>query len=432
MHRKASWRPKLRYRRFQHSTCHTEEIALKRTEAEALAGLAGQTARGVTRLAQDTQNAVTDRVYEHLTARIGRSLRPIHRVHRGLTQHAYFWVHVGLQAAALTARAVSAARANDVGSISERPRPHGALAILNGVTGDRLHREGSALAVPMTLRHAGRDVAPEPLRLRAAYGRGHTRLAIFVHGLVETEDAWRYRARERWGEPGASYGSRLLTDLGYLPIWVRYNTGRRLNANGAALARLLAQLVRAWPGSVDELVLVGHSMGGLVLLSALNEAHAASSLPVRAAITLGSPRGGAPLARQAAALERVARSVAPAHWLGGLLGLRSEGIRDLHGPGTVPLRAPAGVDEYAVLSTITPRTASQVGARIGDGLVPVPARHPVETAVLGGLHHLDLLNHPRVYERLTTWLAAPTRSVTTPALRAPAPTPFAGSGVVDR
>ncbi len=70
-----------------------------------------------------------------------------------------------------------------------------------------------------------------------------------------------------------------------------------------------------------------------------------------------------------------------------------------------------------MLSTITPRATSVVGARIGDGLVPVPARHTVDTAVLGGLHHLDLLNHPRVYERLTTWLA---------------PAPAAGTAVAAR
>lgn len=381
----------------------------------------------MTRLAQDTQNAVTDRAYDRLASRIGdagSAVKPIHLVHRGMTQHAYFWVHVGLQAAAVAARAVSGARANDEGSISDRPRAYGTLGVLNGFTGDRLHRDGSALAVPMTLRHAGRDVAPEPTSLRTAYGRGHRRLAVFVHGLVETEDAWRYRARERWGAPGVSYGSRLHTDLGYLPIWVRYNTGRRVTTNGAALATLLAGLVRSWPEPVEELVLVGHSMGGLVILNALAEADAATSLPVRAAITLGSPRDGAPLERQADAMEQVARSVAPAHWLGGIVGLRSEGIRDLHGNTPTP-RAPSGVDEYAVLSTITPRTTSAVGAQIGDGLVPVPARHTVETAVLGGLHHLDLLNHPRVYERLTTWLAAPRAGTTAPA-------PAAATGVLDR
>lgn len=379
-------------------------MTLKRAEAEALARLTGQAARGITRLAQDTQNAVTDRAYAQLASRIGPSARPLHLIHRGLTQHAYFWVHAGLEAASLTARMVSATRANDVGSIRDRPRAHGTLAVVNGIRGDHLHRDGSALALPMTVRHAGRDVPAEAGSLRTAYGRGHTRLAVFVHGLVETEDAWRYRSSERWGNPGTSYGSRLHADLGYLPVWVRYNTGRAVAANGAALSTLLTRLVAAWPARVEELVLVGHSMGGLVILSALAQAGATTSLPVRAAITLGSPREGSPLERGAGAVEGLARSAASATWLGGLLGLRSEGIRDLRG-GPASHAVPSTVGQYAVLSTITPRPTSTVGARIGDGLVPVPARHTVETAVLGGLHHLDLLNHPRVYERLTAWLA---------------------------
>ncbi len=380
--------------------------ALKRTEAEALARLAGQAARGVTRLAQSTQGAVTDRTYERLARWVGPAVRPVHAVHRSLTQHAYFWVHVGLEAAALATRRVSHARASDAGSIADRPRGHHVLAVLNGVTGDHLHRDGSPLAVPMTLRNAGRDVALTRGALRAAYGRESTRIAVFVHGLVETEDAWRYRASQRWGEPDVSYGSRLQDDLGYLPLWVRYNTGRPVAANGAALATLLDAVVQEWPEPVEELVLVGHSMGGLVILRSLTQSDRLAALPVRAAVTLGSPREGAPLERFADAVERSARAAPPASWLGGLLGVRSQGVKDLLRGSAPTVPVPASVGQYAVLSTLVPTARSTVGGWIGDGLVPVPARHTVETAVLGGLGHLDLLNHPRVYDRLRSWLAA--------------------------
>ena len=214
-------------------------------------------------------------------------------------------------------------------------------------------------------------------------------------------------ARARGGAPPGS-----ATAAGCTPTWATCRSGcattpaATLAANGAALAALLTRLVRAWPATVEELVLVGHSMGGLVILSALAQSDEAASLPVRAAITLGSPRHGAPLERHADAVERRTRSVPRRQVGGGILRLRSEGIKDLHGgAGPTSLACPPTVGQYAVLSTITPRPTSAVGARIGDGLVPVPARHTVETAVLGGLHHLDLLNHPRVYERLTTWLA---------------------------
>lgn len=63
------------------------------------------------------------------------------------------------------------------------------LAVLNGAHGDLLQRELAALALPMTLRHQGRDLAAEPEALRAAYPHPTPRLAVFLHGLLETEDA---------------------------------------------------------------------------------------------------------------------------------------------------------------------------------------------------------------------------------------------------
>lgn len=379
--------------------------ALKRAEMDELARLAGQAARGVAWVAEDTQQAVTDSVYRLLPSRIGPIAGPIQQIQRGMVRHAYFWVHAGLAIATVAARAVISARATDAMSIHDRPRLGRNVAVLNGFRGDRLHREGSALSVPMTLRHAGTDVPVHPESLRTAYGSEHTRLAVFVHGLVETEHSWRYRAQERWGDPTVSYGSRLAEDLGYLPLWVRYNSGLRISSNGAAFAGLLTALVDSWPQPVDEILLVGHSMGGLVILRALDGAPAWRDT-VRGVVTLGSPREGAPLARHAAATERLVRSSATARWLGHLIALRSEGIHDLHDGGPSGADLPASIGQFAVLSTLTPRPTSPFGVRLGDGLVPVPDRHTVRTDVVGGLNHMDLLNHPRVYDKLRTWVAA--------------------------
>ncbi len=315
---------------------------MKRAEAESLAHLTGQAARGVTRIAQDTQNAVTDRVYERLTPRIGPVAGPIHTIHRALTQHAYFWVHAGLEAAALAARMVTAARASGIGSISDRPRGHATLAVVNGIRGDHLHREGSPLALPMTLRHAGRDVAADAGSLRTAYGRGHTRLAVFVHGLVETEDSWQYRSSARWGSAGVSYGSRLHADLGYLPIWLRYNTGRTLAANGAALAALLTRLVRG----------LARDGGGARPRRALDGWAGHPQRPGavrrgRVAAGAGRHHPGQPAPRRPPRAPcRRGRSGAPdpvpaARWASGILRLRSEGIKDLRGDAATHEPQPA-------------------------------------------------------------------------------------------
>ena len=57
-------------------------------------------------------------------------------------------------------------------------------------------------------------------------------------------------------------------DLGYTPVFVRFNTGRHISENGASLAALLDELVADWPVEVERIAIVGHSMGGLVARSA--------------------------------------------------------------------------------------------------------------------------------------------------------------------
>ena len=90
-------------------------------------------------------------------------------------------------------------------------------------------------------------------------------------------------------------------------------------------------------------------------------------------------------------------------WLSGLIGVRSTGIRDLHDALEYdPL--PARVRDYVVLGSLTPDSWPPSAPRLGDGLVPIPSDYAENTVVLGGMHHLDLLNHPRVYERLRVWL----------------------------
>ena len=81
-------------------------------------------------------------------------------------------------------------------------------------------------------------------------------VVVFLHGLGETEHAW--------GSP--NYGD-LLDDV--TPVFIRFNTGRHISENGAALAALLDALVRDWPVEVERITLIGHSMGGLVARSAV-------------------------------------------------------------------------------------------------------------------------------------------------------------------
>src|SRR4051794_3802711 len=150
-------------------------------------------------------------------------------------------------------------------TLSITPRGSAVIAAVNGLIGDTLEREGSVLAEPMSVRVAGEAIAPAPDALVKAFPHATPRMVVFVHGLMESEFAWRRADRE-------TYGERLARDLGVTPLYVRYNTGRRVSENGRALAELLELVADAWPVTIEQIALVGHSMGGLVARSACHQA----------------------------------------------------------------------------------------------------------------------------------------------------------------
>ncbi len=337
------------------------------------------------------------------------------------------------------------------------PRRDAWVAVLNGVLGDHLQRSGNPLAVPMQLRQNGLAVDDADLQAAAvaasAAGSGTVatpklpgstaarpgQLLLMVHGLCMSDLGW---CRE-----GHDHGRQLAADLGLTPVYAWYNSGLHIATNGALLADRLERLLIAAPAAVQELVIVSHSMGGLVARSACHQAIAAGhAWPARLQkmVFLGSPHHGAPLERAGNWLHRaidLSPYLAP---FTRLTGLRSDGITDLrHGRllaadwqgaarfdardlrGPVPL--PAGVACYAMASlrqAAGPPAAHRraaalesASALIGDGLVPLDSalgRHRRKALHLGfpkerqwvgqGIHHLALLDDPQVYRQLLAWL----------------------------
>jgi len=214
-------------------------------------------------------------------------------------------------------------------------------------------------------------------------------------------------------------------DVGCSSVFVRFNSGRRVSANGRSLAALLDSVVESWPVEVERISLVGHSMGGLVARSAC---HAGGSWTesVRHVVSLGSPHTGAPL-EEAVHLAGAALAAVPeTRPFAGLLRRRSGGIRDMRRGSLVDedwldrdpdaLRAAArrevplldGATHCFVSATVTRDPSHPVARLIGDWLVlePSASHRAQESLHVGGAHHLALLNHPRVYERLRAWLAS--------------------------
>lgn len=264
-------------------------------------------------------------------------------------------------------------------------------------------------------------------------------MCVFVHGLAATERLWSQSAEEHYGDPDVTFGSRLSVDLGFTPLYLRYNTGRHISENGRALAALLAELQDVYPVSIEEIVLVGHSMGGLVARSAAHYAKKHEEPWVgnlRHVVCIGSPHLGAPLEKVvnlvSGGLKKIDASGArvPAE----LLDSRSAGIKDLRYGYTVDeewegkdpdqmfadsrrnLPFVDGVGYYFVAATIGRDRDHPLGRVLGDLLVRVPsasgeAPRPAhqldfdEGVVFAGMNHIQVVNHPDVYEALLPFLS---------------------------
>ena len=274
------------------------------------------------------------------------------------------------------------------------------VGVLNGAVGDHLAEAGNGLDLGLRLRHADRWLGAD-----AVPG---ARMVVFVHGLCTTELSWSLEAEKTLGRPELNYGS-LLEERGFTSVFARYNTGRPVADNGTALAGALARLVDANP-QLEQLVLVGHSMGGLV-----SRAATAIGGPwldhLSHVVCLGSPHEGAPLARFGHAAAEVLETIdLPAtQVIGRIVANRSAGIHDLRHrdlPATGDLLP--GVRYLFLAATVA--GDHPVSRWFGDGLVPVysasgPDAPGVEVVELEGLAHHQLQAHPDVYAALETFLA---------------------------
>jgi len=295
------------------------------------------------------------------------------------------------------------------------------LSVLNGVYGDYLSRTGNPLAMDMSLRYQSRRVDPEvPPGVAGQHrdGAAAGRLLLLVHGLCLNDRQWQGQ--------GHDHGAALAEDLGYLPLYLRYNSGLHVESNGMALAGILETLVSHWPHPVQELVIVGYSMGGLVARSACQHgADAGHAWPerLRKLVFLATPQHGAPLERGGQWLDYVMDLSPYSAPLTRIGRQRSAGISDLcHGSiragSDEPVALPAGVQCYAAAAILAERPGVLDQRLIGDGLVPLDSalgRHPDPERSLAipqdrqwigyRMGHLEMLYRTEVYAQLRAWLA---------------------------
>ncbi|MGZ5181150.1 MAG: alpha/beta hydrolase [Ramlibacter sp.] len=278
-----------------------------------------------------------------------------------------------------------------------------AVAALNALVGDHLHRTDNPLAMRLDLRVEG-------VRL--------PHVLLLVHDLGVSDLQWRQGEHD--------LGAALAATLGCTAVYARYNTGRHVWATGRELAAELEQRLGSWPVPVQSLALLGHGLGGLVLRSALHQAvRSGMAWPalLRKAVFLGTPHAGAHPGRALDLLTSGGLGAKAPLVLARLAERRSDGVDDfLLGrwleqdvaatpASPMPDPWPPGADAYAI--------AGSVGGGLDDGLVPVASalgRDLVSGQDLQlpdahrwtatGVDHLGLLRSQAVFDTVRQWMAA--------------------------
>ncbi|HEX4980895.1 MAG TPA: alpha/beta hydrolase [Ilumatobacteraceae bacterium] len=396
--------------------------------------IAGAVLGGGVSLVEDLHRGIARRSY----AASGPGAQPAGVVHDGVARVVYGTLATAARAAPRLAAAAAARMLPvvDAASLDSSTRGNAALAALNGLWGDRLAASGNALAVGMTVRHHHDDLPLTGEAVAAAFPHATGRLAVFVHGLCESDESWHPSEAKQRKAGALDFGARLASDAGCTPVYLRYNSGLHVSDNGAALAEILDDVVAAWPIPVDELVLLGHSMGGLVVRSACHQGavRGASWVDlVHHVVCLGTPHLGAPLEKGTNVLSWVLGRLPETRGLAGVLNARSVGIKDLrfgsvvredwHGvdldefltgrANEVPFVANASY--YFIGVTVTRDPRHPLGVLVGDLLVQYASasgkgrRREIPFDIdkghhIGGLNHFDLLSHPDVYRQLARWL----------------------------
>jgi pimeloyl-ACP methyl ester carboxylesterase len=389
--------------------------------------------RGAARLATDATAGLTDLV-EAMHERVARipGLSPAAMDGRtgGITGLVYKTIRGVTRVVGGSIEALLGLLAPALGNEDPVPEREALIAALNGVLGDYLAATANPLATTMAFRRDGRALQVEAQALATSLPDASGCVLVMIHGLCMND--------LQWARAGHDHGAALGHALGATPVYLHYNSGLHVSINGHALAQQLEHLFDQWPQPINRLVLVGHSMGGLLARSATHYGRQADhrwTARLSDMVFLGTPHHGAPLERAGNWVDILLGATPYAAPFARLGKVRSAGITDLrHGnlldedwvgrdrfardtDRRQPVALPQDVRCYAVASSIGQQSGDLKDRMLGDGLVPLDSalgRHRTAARCLAfaedhqwigyGINHLDLLSHPEVYAQVLRWL----------------------------
>ncbi len=316
-----------------------------------------------------------------------------------------------------------------LGKIKTAEKREMLLSVLNGVIGDYLKNKDNPLAIPMQFRHRSKTLLLKRKSLEKNFPVINGKILLMVHGSCMNDI--------QWSQKDHNHGMALAKDLEMSPIYLYYNSGLHISTNGQIFSELLEELVLNWPSPIEELIIVAHSMGGLVSRSAIyygEQLQKTWPKHLKKIVFLGTPHHGARLERMGNYLNIILEHIPYTKPFARLGKIRSAGVTDLR-YGNLVDQDWQGIDRFQLQGDQRQNVplpeniecfsiAGNYGKKedasskyLGDRLVSVksalgihknPAKHlnfkKKNTWIAYENSHMDLLSNSKVYAQIKEWL----------------------------
>lgn len=324
----------------------------------------------------------------------GRPGKTIGRIHDAISNGVYGSVSLG---------ATALGEAINQRVPGDAPTSLKGRAIVNGLWGDDLGPFRDRIEILMEITDGAGDVVVDASGLVFVPPDATPHVVVLVHGLFESLDCWR-------GSDNAPGVAEILETRPHLTVLAaRYNSGLRISENAAQLASMLDLTCATWPVPVESIVLVGSSMGGVLIRSACavgerqNQPWRAS---VSGVVTVAAPHRGTPIEKWVNAVSSGLSKVDETRPLGDFLDSRSAGIKDLrHGMIDQSIsEMDQDSDHHYVALVVTPDPTNPVGRAMSDLVVrPTSAsggehESSPSARIVGGTNHFAALANSAVIE----------------------------------
>jgi len=316
-----------------------------------------------------------------------------------------------------------------IGNIKSSDKKEVLLSVLNGVIGDYLEEKENPLKIDMQFRYESKAIQIDSESLKETYPKINGKILLMIHGSCMSDIQWNHKNH--------NHGEALSEELDKTPIYLNYNSGKHISTNGKDLNKNLQKLVKNWPVPVEEIVIIAHSMGGLLTRSALYYADQNNNKwrkHLKRVVFLGTPHHGSHLERIGNYMDLLLESVPYLKPFARLGKIRSAGVTDLRygnlvdedwqhsgrferkGDQRKHIQLPNKIKFFAVAATIGKETAGST-RKFGDNLVEVKSalgQHKKtaknlnfkeeNTWIVYENNHLELLSNPKILDKLKTWL----------------------------